>query len=50
MLSDCQEYVYYNNYMSVSRVAQWECAGPITQRVIDQIHPLLAVIHHSFTV
>ena len=29
-------------YTEVSRVAQWERAGPITQRSMDRNHPLLA--------
>ena len=35
--------IIYNNH---SRVAQWERAGPITQRSMDRNHPLLIFFFH----
>ena len=37
--------LYWCLCMSVSRVAQWERAGPITQRSMDRNHPLLAFLN-----
>ena len=34
----------------VSRVAQWERAGPITQRSMDRNHPLLVFLHRFYTI
>ena len=34
----------------VSRVAQWERAGPITQRSMDRNHPLLVFCTFFYTI
>ena len=34
-------YIRMSIIMRISRVAQWERAGPITQRPMDRNHPLL---------
>ena len=36
--------------VSTSRVAQWERAGPITQRSMDRNHPLLSLLLYTLSI